>query len=936
MTLSVPVIKSITTKAGTVVSGSTEVNELVLHGTSEANSTLNVFDGTTFLGTTTADSSGAWAFAPSALSNVAQSFTATATDATGTSASSAAMAVNVVPNITSFSGAADATTTVNGVAGDNLNANQPWSLTEPDSHTLRFEVRPGDHYHDETSDGGLAERSEIEMWRKLYQPDTQINVSYGFTLEPGAANNAPWTVVGQMHNLSSGPPPFSVAMYGENMTIIARGPNGAENDIYRDPNPIARGHQYQMDIQVMFGSDGNGTLKVWRDGVQIVNYSGPLGGGSGDGYYWKEGVYRASGGTNTMAADYSNLQVTTGPAPVPSASPKETLGGTPPATTPPATTPTTPTAPTVAPTVTQASASPGTGIEHAGDTITFTLGFSEAVTVSGKPTLSLSDGGTATYVGGSGTNSLTFKTTVASTDTNASALAITQVNLPSGASIKDAGGLAANLSGAVKTFSGLQIDPILPTVTQATASPGTGTALVGDTVTLTLAFNEAVTVTGKPTLALNDGNVATYVGGSGTGALTFKTTVASTDTTTSALAITGVNLPSGSSIKDSSGVAANLAAAVTTFSGLQIDPPPSTAPTTPPNVAPTVTEASASPGTGVEHVGDAITMTLGFSEAVTVSGTPTLSLNDGGKATYVSGSGTNSLTFKTTVASTDTNTSALAITGVNLSSGASIKDAGGLAANLSGVEKTFTGLQINPTSSTAPTNPTSPTSSVAKPDLTIEDNSLSVAGRGGHVDLGTKVTTADANDVVTVNITGLPKYETITDNLDGQTFSGKNITLTAAQVDSGLTLTSNYMGGAHPVATLTLMASAKDPTTGADSTSSPQTITVTDPRPATDPTQHHGGHHDRAGHGHGSALLSQIRDQITGGGVATSGQQSIGVTDSSSAAGTSTATQANQSFALLNQYLAGHTGRVDPGQMVAAVSQASGWAQDSLLTRPQH
>ena len=43
---------------------------------------------------------------------------------------------------------------------------------------------------------------------------------------------------------------------------------------------------------------------------------------------------------------------------------------------------------------------------------------------------------------------------------------------------------------------------------------------------------------------------ATYVGGSGTSALTFSTTVASTDTNTSALAITGVNLPSGASIKD--------------------------------------------------------------------------------------------------------------------------------------------------------------------------------------------------------------------------------------------------------------------------------------------------------------------------------------------------------------------------------------------------
>ncbi|WP_269436252.1 hypothetical protein [Ralstonia pseudosolanacearum] len=34
-------------------------------GTAEANSTINVFDGTTLLGTTTADASGNWTFTPS-------------------------------------------------------------------------------------------------------------------------------------------------------------------------------------------------------------------------------------------------------------------------------------------------------------------------------------------------------------------------------------------------------------------------------------------------------------------------------------------------------------------------------------------------------------------------------------------------------------------------------------------------------------------------------------------------------------------------------------------------------------------------------------------------------------------------------------------------------------------------------------------------------
>ena len=45
------------------------------------------------------------------------------------------------------------------------------------------------------------------------------------------------------------------------------------------------------------------------------------------------------------------------------------------------------------------------------------------------------------------------------------------------------------------------------------------------------------------------------------------------------------------------------------------------------------------------------------------------------------------------------------------------------------------------------------------------------------------------------------------------------------------------------------------------------------------------------------------------------------VTDDLSSTGTTTASLASQSFALLNQYLAGSTGRVDSGQIVASVSK---------------
>ncbi len=336
--------------------------------------------------------------------------------------------------------------------------------------------------------------------------------------------------------------------------------------------------------------------------------------------------------------------------------------------------------------------------------------------------------------------------------------------------------------------------------------------------------------------------------------------------------------------------------------------PPTTAPpvttppaTTSPQGRPTVTKVTASPGSGVGHVGDKVTLTLGFNEAVTVAGRPTLTLNDGSTATYVGGSGTNALTFRTTVAPTDTKTSALAITAVNLPKGASIKDASGLTANLSGAAKTFAGLEIDPSpvgsSGGGPSGTTKPpvtsppvtappvTSPSTAPVLSVADNTLLV-GRRGSVDLGLSVKSSDPDDIVMVNIKGLSKYDTITNNLDGRTFSGNNITLTAAEVESGLTLHSNHRWG-QSVTTLAATATAKDPATGAVTTSATKTITVTDP-PAL------------------SAGASQAH--------------------------------ANRCFALLNQSLAGggFMGRVDHGQVTATASKATAWLNESMLTRPQH
>lgn len=191
---------------------------------------------------------------------------------------------------------------------------------------------------------------------------------------------------------------------------------------------------------------------------------------------------------------------------------------------------------------------------------------------------------------------------------------------------------------------------------------------------------------------------------------------------------------------------------------------------------------------------------------------------------------------------------------------------------------------------TPPEVTTPPSTSVAtKPSVYVADKTLSVQP-GGSVDLGLSVSTTDKNDIVSVYIRGLPSYETITSNLDGQTFTGKNITLTAAQVDGGLVLHSAYRGSGSPTATLSVSATGRDPVSGAYASSGTQTITVTDP-----PASGGGSSQNGGGYNH------------------------------------------SRSFALLSQYLAGgFQGQANSGQITTAASRASNLLNETLLSRPYH
>ena len=178
--------------------------------------------------------------------------------------------------------------------------------------------------------------------------------------------------------------------------------------------------------------------------------------------------------------------------------------------------------------------------------------------------------------------------------------------------------------------------------------------------------------------------------------------------------------------------------------------------------------------------------------------------------TLLTGSAATSATTSSGTSSSGTSTSGSGTSGTTTTTGSA-----------SGTGTTVTdptGTSGSSTTSTSGSTPTAPT-------VTLANSSLHVSP-GGNVPLGIDVNVPNAGDSVTVNISGMPGFESITDNLDHKTFSGNSVTLTSAQVDSGLTLNSSYRGHGRPTSTLTVTATD---TTGTQISSAPQTITVVDP-----------------------------------------------------------------------------------------------------------
>ncbi|WP_334179810.1 autotransporter domain-containing protein [Pseudoxanthomonas sp.] len=228
---------------------------------------------------------------------------------------------------------------------------------------------------------------------------------------------------------------------------------------------------------------------------------------------------------------------------------------------------------TTPPSVTSVSSSTANGIYKIGDVISIQVGFSENVSVTGTPQLTLETGATdrlVNYVSGSGTATLTFGYTIQAGDTSPDLDYTSTTSLTlNGGLIRDAANNnavltlaspgAANSLGANKN---LVIDGIAPTVASVGSATANGTYGVGSVISVQVNFSEAITVTGTPQLTLETGatdRTINYVSGSGTSTLSFSYTVQSGDNSadldyvsTTALAL------NGGTIRDVAGNSATL------------------------------------------------------------------------------------------------------------------------------------------------------------------------------------------------------------------------------------------------------------------------------------------------------------------------------------------------------------------------------------------
>ena len=316
-----------------------------------------------------------------------------------------------------------------------------------------------------------------------------------------------------------------------------------------------------------------------------------------------------------------------------------------------------------------------------GEEIEVRVSFDEEVHVTGQPSVALSVGArtrSAAFASGSGTGTLVFRYRVEAGDSDDDGLSIGSGAL-TGGGIRDAAGNAAERGfDAVPADPGRKVDGLVPVVESVAiaSDPGDdGIYAPGDVIEVAVEFDGIVLVTGAPVLSLGIGantRTAAYSDGSGTARLVFRYVVRDDDYDGDGISIPA-NALAGGAVEDASGNPADRS-----YSALGAQD----GHTVIADVAvPTVAAVDIAPPAAGDTflLGEMIEIRVAFSEAVHVTGRPSVVLSVGPEtrsAGYASGSGTDMLVFRYEVQPGDLDDDGLSI-GPDALTGGGVEDGAG-------------------------------------------------------------------------------------------------------------------------------------------------------------------------------------------------------------------------------------------------------------------
>ncbi|WP_315709646.1 Ig-like domain-containing protein [Brenneria uluponensis] len=408
--------------------------------------------------------------------------------------------------------------------------------------------------------------------------------------------------------------------------------------------------------------------------------------------------------------------------------------------------------------ISNVSSSSADGSYKIGDTIILTVTFDDTVTVDtsgGTPTLLLETGSTdrqATYLSGSGSNTLTFSYTVQSGDLSADLDYVSTSALSlNGGTIIDSNSLDATLTlptvggaSGISAQKAIQVDGVRPTATIDMAD----TALkIGDTSLVTITFSEAVSGFTNADLTVANGTLSSV--GSSDGGITWTATFTPTASIDDA---TNVITLDNTGVQDAAG---NSGSGTTDSANYAIDTQRPTA---------TITLADSA-----LKIGDTSLVTITFSEAVTGFTNADLTVANGTLSSVSSSDGgiTWTATFTPTASITDaTNVITLDNTGVQDAvgnSGSGTTDSANYSIDMvrptAAIAMADTALKANETSLVTITFSEAVTG-FTNADLTVANGTLSnVASSDGGITWTATFTPTDgitdATNVITLDNTGI-------------------------------------------------------------------------------------------------------------------------------------------------------------------------------------